>query len=54
MQLVITVRKDVPDVDEGTEYFEWVKQHLAERPDLKITGHLTNHFEQSPPPEPPG
>lgn len=48
MQLVITIRQDVPDQDEGTEAYEWVKDHLADRPELKVTGHLTNHFPQEP------
>lgn len=51
MQLVITIRQEVPDQDEGEEAYQWVKDHIADRPDLKISGHLTNHFE--PPPEGP-
>lgn len=51
MKLVITIRQEVRDSDEGTEAYQWVKDHIADRPDLKISGHLTNHFE--PEPEPP-
>ena len=54
MKLVITIRQEVPDRDEGIEAYEWVKDHLAEKPELKISGHVTNHFEPSPPPEVPG
>ncbi len=44
MQLVITLRKDVEDRDEGEAVFELVKTRLADRPDVKVTGHVTNHF----------
>lgn len=54
MDLVITVRREVPDVDEAKEAYELVKQHLADRPELKITGHVTNHFELGQEPVPPG
>ncbi|MBA7636958.1 hypothetical protein ES703_44586 [subsurface metagenome] len=52
MKLVITIRQDVRDTDEGTEAYNWVVAHLAEAPELKISGHLTNHFEPKPE-EPP-
>lgn len=53
MYLVVTIRKDVADRDEGEALYELVKQRLADRPNVKISGHVTNHFEQSPPPEVP-
>lgn len=49
MQLVITLRKDVADRDTGKEIFELVKQKLTDRPDIKVTGHVTNHFELEEP-----
>jgi len=44
MELIITVRKTVEDQERGQEIFELVKQRLEDRPDVKITGHVTNHF----------
>lgn len=52
MQLVITLRKEVADRDEGQAVFEQVKQKLADKPEIKVTGHVTNHFEPETPPEP--
>lgn len=51
MQLIITLRKDVADRDEGEQIYETVKTLLAARPDIKITGHVTNHFTESEEPE---
>lgn len=45
MELVITIRKTVPDRDEALETYTAVKLHLETCPDLKITGHVTNHFD---------
>lgn len=44
MQLVVTIRKEVPDRETGEAIYELVKEKLENRPDLKITGHVTNHF----------
>lgn len=49
MQLVITLRKEVPDRDEGERIYEVVKTLLVARPDIKITGHVTNHFDHEEP-----
>ncbi|GAI98174.1 unnamed protein product [marine sediment metagenome] len=49
MQLVITLRKDVADRDEGKALYDVVKQKLEDRPDIKVTGHVTNHFELEEP-----
>lgn len=51
MHLVITVRKEVTDRDQGELIFRLVEQKLADRPDLTLSGHITNHFELTP--EPP-
>jgi len=51
MQLVITLRKDVADQAEGEQTFELVKQKLEDRPDIQITGHVTNHFPESEEPK---
>lgn len=45
MYLVITLRRMVEDRDQGEQIFELVKQKLEDRPDIKVTGHVTNHFE---------
>jgi len=44
MYLVITIRKPVPDRETGSTIFQLVKQRLEDRPDLEISGHVTNHF----------
>lgn len=49
MQLVITLRKDVADQAEGEQTFELVRQKLEDRPDIKVTGHVTNHFDLEEP-----
>lgn len=51
MELVITLRKTVEDPDEGRHIYELVKERLADRPDVKIQGHVTNHFNMEEPPE---
>ena len=45
MYLTITLRKEVPDREAGRTIFDLVKQRLEDKPDVKITGHVTNHFE---------
>lgn len=45
MYLIITVRKEVADRDQGKLIYDLVKQKLEDRPDLLITGHVTNHFD---------
>lgn len=44
MKLVITLRKEVADRNEGEQIYELVKQKLADQPDVKVTAHVTNHF----------
>lgn len=44
MQLVITLRKEVDDPDEGQNIFNIVKDRLSDHPEVKITAHVTNHF----------
>lgn len=45
MHLVITLRRLVEDRDQGREIFDLVKQKLTDRPDITVTGHVTNHFD---------
>lgn len=49
MKLVITLRKDVPDRDSGEAIYNLVKERLADRPDVIVTGHVTNHFDLDEP-----
>jgi len=44
MHLIITLRKEVPDRETGHTIYELVKQRMADRPDVIVTGHVTNHF----------
>jgi len=48
MQVVVTLRKEVPDRDAGEAIFELVKLKLVDRPDIIVTGHITNHFIEEP------
>lgn len=45
MYLVITLRKEVPDRDAGKTIYDIVKERMADRPDVVVTGHVTNHFD---------
>lgn len=45
MQLVITIRRDVPDRDTGAAIYEAAKERLSPIADLKVSGHVTNHFD---------
>lgn len=45
MFLVITLRKEVPDREAGIVIYDLVKSRLADRPDVEVSGHLTNHFD---------
>lgn len=45
MQLVITLRKDVADRDEGEQIYELVKTRLEDHPEVEVNGHVTNHFD---------
>lgn len=49
MFLVITVRKEVPDRDTGKAIYELIKQRLIDKPDLIVTGHVSNHFDMEDP-----
>ena len=45
MYLVITLRKEVADPDEGLFIYNLVKERLNDHPEVEITGHVTNHFQ---------
>ncbi len=44
MELVVTLRKAVADRDEGVALFNLVKTRLEDKPEVIISGHVTNHF----------
>jgi hypothetical protein len=44
MYVVIVARKPVETQEEGRAIYDLVKQKLAERPDIKVTGQISNHF----------
>lgn len=45
MFLTITLRKEVPDRDTARAIYDLVKQRMADRPDVEITGSSNNHFD---------
>ena len=45
MYVVITARKEVPDRDAARAIYDTLKQKLADRPDIELRGHCTNHFD---------
>jgi len=46
IQIIITLRKTVPDEATAKQIFETVKTKMLDHPDVTITGHITNHLEQ--------
>lgn len=53
MQLVITLRKEVDTPSDGKVLADIVKKRLEDHPEVKITAHVTNHFELEEPEPPP-
>jgi len=51
MYLIITARKPVPDRDTARQIYDLIKQRLADRPDIILSGQVTNHFDMDTPPE---
>ena len=45
MYVIITLRKEIPDAEAGRAIYDLVKQRLEDRPDVKVSGHVSNHFE---------
>ena len=48
MELIITLRKEVEDREEGEALYNFVKEKLAEKPNVKVTGMVNNHFVEEP------
>lgn len=51
MELVITIRKEVADADEGEHIYNLVKERLNDRPDVTMSAHVSNHFPRKEPTE---
>lgn len=51
MYVVISLRKEVPDRETGRAIYDLVKERLTDRPDVKITGLVSNHFDLGVPPD---
>ncbi|MBA7543665.1 hypothetical protein ES705_36002 [subsurface metagenome] len=45
MQIIITLRKDVADAPEARAIYDLVKQKMADKPEITVTGHCSNHFD---------
>lgn len=45
MYLVITLRKEVPDIERAREIYDLVKERMSDRPDVIVSGHASNHFD---------
>lgn len=45
INVVITARKEVPDIETARAIYDLVKQRMADRPDVIISGHASNHFD---------
>ncbi len=48
MYCCITLRKEVADAPEGRALYDLVKQKMTDRPDVKVSGNVSNHFEDPP------
>lgn len=48
MELIVTLRKEVADQAEGKSLYEFVKDKLKEKPEVKVTGMVNNHFIEEP------
>lgn len=45
MYLIVTLRKEVPDAPTGRALFNLIKERFADRPDVDVAGHMTNHLD---------
>lgn len=48
MYICITLRKEVDDADQGRTIYDLVKARMADRPDVKVSGNVSNHFQDEP------
>lgn len=47
--LIVTLRKEIPDVDAGHALLALIKARLAQYPDVIITAHITQHIQAEDP-----
>lgn len=45
MFLIITLRKEVQNREEGRAIYDTVKSRFEDKPDIGINGHVSNHFD---------
>lgn len=45
MYLTITLRKEVADREAGRTIYDLVKERFTDKPDIKIAGLISNHFD---------
>ena len=45
MILTVTLRREVPDRETARQIYDIVKVKMADHPDVKVTGHASNHFD---------
>jgi len=45
--LCITLRKGTDTPDEAEAIYNLVKQRFEDRPEIKISGHVTNHYDEA-------
>ena len=48
MELIIRLRKEVDDRNEGEALYEFVKDKVKDFPNVKVTGMVNNHFIDEP------
>lgn len=48
MELIVTIRKQIADRDEGEALYRTAQAHLADVEGLTITGMINNHFVEDP------
>lgn len=45
MYLIVTLRKEVADATEARTIYDIIKVKMTDRPDVKVSGHCSNHFD---------
>jgi len=45
MYVIITLTKEVPDRETGRAIYDTVKLKMLDNPEVKINGHISNHFD---------
>lgn len=47
--LFITLQKEVPSEAAGKEILTLVEDRFSDRPDIRVSGHVTTHFDNEEP-----